>query len=67
MNEPVKNCEGCVHYRPTCVGLAYSRCARFQTYCNLAMLFQCGSGLREWSPKPPRRSLRRWLIDALWT
>lgn len=76
LNARVRNCRNCAH----CLrdgnllwrnGL-FDRCAKTGNYCRnemdpeIQLVTRCGIPLRLWQPKPPRRSLRRWLMDRLW-
>lgn len=64
-NAPVRNCRNCVHRHNN--GWV-DECVRTGTTCSIAVLAEslCGERLRFWQPKPPRRSLRRWLFETLW-
>lgn len=67
-NSPARNCQNCVHCKKSATGFDFDRCKRFQTFCEFAVTRPlCGYELRFWQPRPPRRSLRRWLIDLIWT
>lgn len=70
LNSPVRSCRTCVHREASKLNPAFDRCGRWQVYCSTAVGFSnlCGDSLAQWrsaSPKPPRRSLRRWLYDLL--
>jgi hypothetical protein len=71
LNSPVRSCHTCVHRKANTVsGESFDHCRRWKTFCELAVRWSdhCGHELREWRlapPKPPRRSLRRWLYDTL--
>lgn len=66
----IKSCETCAHFRPHENRMASHKCARFQTFTNIAITYDCGRKLSEWTPmppkpsEPPRRSLRRWVHDT---
>ena len=70
LNSPVRSCHTCVHRNPSELSEDFDHCRRWKVSCNLAVHWSdhCGRELRDWRlapPKPPRRSLRRWLYDTL--
>lgn len=72
LNSPARSCNTCIHRRASDTGEAFDHCRRFKQYCAHAISWQdyCGKDLKEWRPKPPtppRRSLRQWLADLLWS
>lgn len=70
LNAPVRNCQNCAHRVRDSYGIRYDKCMRFQIHCSVAVRYKCGDELSEWRPIPPRaarRSLRRWLMDTLWS
>jgi len=71
LNSQVKNCQNCVHCKPDWMGETYDKCRKFQKFCETCVTYShlCGPSLSGWRPippKPPRRSLRQWLIDTFW-
>lgn len=59
-NAPVKNCATCAHH-------FHGKCAKFGFYYTEAAIHGCN--FIQWQPKPPkppRRSLRQWIIDTFW-
>lgn len=49
------------------MGQEFDTCLRWKNYCELAIKWNdyCGKSLTTWRPKPPKRSLRKWLWDLL--
>lgn len=75
-NSPLRNCRTCAHSVPDSDfsdDPGWDHCARWNCYTFIAVARKCGDDLKEWRPQPPqppkpsRRSLRRWLLDLLWT
>jgi hypothetical protein len=75
---PIKCCDTCVHQRVG-TGYSspenareFAKCALFQTFCSVAVTHHCTFDFKRWQskiplpslPKPPRRSLRRWIYDT---
>lgn len=66
LNREVKNCTTCVHCKVR-LNEQFNHCRRYQTYCEIAIDFDCK--LKDWQPKPtrpPRRSFRQWIYDTFW-
>ena len=62
-NAPVKNCRTCVHCYIDDSPL-WDKCSKLSGFCHTSIT-HCG--YKFWQPKPKRRSLRRWLLDLIWT
>ncbi len=66
-NAPVKTCETCVFQESDF--MLGKRCGRSGHFCSIERMYaahpgnQCDVNFSGWRPKPPRRSLRRWLFD----
>jgi hypothetical protein len=60
-NSPIKNCRTCAHVKMDCYP-ADDFCCRLGCYCRVAASY---CKMDRWQPKPPRRSLRRWLYDLI--
>lgn len=61
-----RNCKNCMHRES---GFSINDyCTRFQEFSSMSIFDQnhCGRNLSEWTAKPVRRSLRKWLYDTLW-
>lgn len=68
LNAPAKGCATCVFLQPGTLGAVFWRCGRTGRYCGHETLDSgpCGPTMQHWKPKPPRRSLRRWLYETFW-
>lgn len=70
LNGPLRSCRMCA-YRER--GLFGDECTRSGFLCRIERRFvtlpgaQCDINFSGWAPRPPRRSLRRWLLNLLWT
>lgn len=68
LNAPVKNCRTCAHNVISWSdNPGLDHCVRMGSYSDICMR-HCQT--RNWQPKPTkpgRRSLRRFLLDLLWT
>lgn len=67
MSEPIKNCRTCAHRAGGVMsGLGYCELTGF--HCESQRRYPeppCDENLSGWTPRPPRRSLRKWLYDLL--
>jgi hypothetical protein len=77
-NSPIKSCETCAHYRRGVRGMRvrddmpiiFNKCDHFEAAAEEVLESRCTLERIHWRPippKPPRRSLRRWLADILWS
>lgn len=73
LNSPVKTCDNCAYQRKADYGMM--ECARPGHLCEIERMWsmfpmtQCDENWSGWRPrpqKPPRRSLRQWLLDTFW-
>lgn len=58
-NAPVRNCRNCAHRK------GWDECILKGICCGTAREYGYCQMDRDWRPRPPRRSLLRFLIDTL--
>jgi len=68
-NSPLRSCETCAYRKKD--GFWGDQCGRSGYSCEVERQFahwsaQCDPNFSGWRPRPPRRSLRRWLLEVFW-